>query len=294
LSETVIPATAEIHLAATIAVALKNAQAEIDPIDARALLQHTVKTNRAYLAAHSEKVLSAIQQQQFFELIARRKNGEPIAYIIGEREFFGLTFNVTRAVLIPRPETEMLVEQVLMRLSEHHPKRILDLGSGSGAIAIAVAHHRPFAEIVATDVSNEALAVARLNADMILRERAAAIEFVQSDWFDNVSGERFDVIVSNPPYIAEDDPHLAQGDLRFEPRQALAAGPRGLSALAHIARNAAPRLAPGGWLLFEHGYDQGRACRALLENNGFTATQTLQDLAGLDRITLGQRSIEVK
>ena len=286
-----IPAKAGIHLAVTVADATKFAQQQIDPVDARILLQHTLQANRAHLAAHPEKQLTPAQQKQFYALIARRKNGEPVAYIVGEREFFGLTFHVTPAVLIPRPETELLVEQALARLSEHRPTRILDLGTGSGAIAITIAKHRLLVEITAVDASENALSVARENVQRLLSDRAVSITFIQSDWFDAVPHELFDAIVSNPPYIAEDDPHLAQGDLRFEPREALAAGPRGLSALAHIARNAAPRLAPGGWLLLEHGYDQGAACRELLAAAEFTNVATHKDLAGIDRVTLGQRHV---
>jgi release factor glutamine methyltransferase len=290
----VIPAKAGIHLAVTIGDAMKFAQRQIDPIDARILLQHTFQTNRAYLAAHPEKKLTEEQNNLFNELIARRINGEPVAYLIGEREFFGLNFKVTPVVLIPRPETEMLVEQALMRLFEHYPSRVLDLGTGSGAIAIAIAKHRPQAHVTAVDASENALAVARDNAQRLLPNRATPIEFLHSDWFSNVPSTPYDLIVSNPPYVAENDPHLSQGDLRFEPQTALAAGPRGLSALERIAQNAASRLVPGGWLLLEHGYDQGAVCCALLDENGFNASQTLQDLAGLDRATLAQRAIGLK
>jgi release factor glutamine methyltransferase len=288
----VIPAKAGIHLAVTVADAMKFAQQQIDPVDARVLLQHTLKANRAHLAAHPEKELPPAQQAQFYALIARRKNGEPVAYIIGEREFFGLTFHVTPAVLIPRPETELLVEQALARIPEHRPIRILDLGSGSGVIAIIIAKHRPLAEITAVDASENALRVAKENAQSLLSDRAASITFIQSDWFHAVPNEPFDIIVSNPPYVADDDAHLAHGDLRFEPRQALAAGPRGLSALEHIARNAASRLAPGGWLLLEHGYDQREACVEFMHSAGFSNIVTLRDLAGIDRVTLGQLPIE--
>jgi release factor glutamine methyltransferase len=290
----VIPAKAGIHSAVTIGDAMKFAQRQIDLVDARVLLQDTLQINRAYLAAHPEKKLTEEQLNRFDALIARRKNGEPIAYVIGEREFFGLTFKVTTAVLIPRPETEMLVDQALMRLSKHHRARVVDLGTGSGAIAIAIAKHRPQVHITAVDASDDALAIARENARRLLPNRAEPIEFLHSEWFSDVPREPYDLIVSNPPYVAENDPHLTQGDLRFEPQQALAAGPHGLSALEHIARNAASHLVPGGWLLLEHGYDQGAACRALLHNHGFSASQTLQDLAGLDRITLAQRPIGLK
>ncbi len=284
----VIPAKAGIHSALTIADAMKFAQRKIDLVDARVLLQHTLRANRAHLATHPERVLSDAENNQFSNYVERRKNGEPVAYLIGEREFFGLMFKVTPAVLIPRPETELLVEQALERLPEHRSARVLDLGAGSGAIAIAIAKHRPLAHITAVDASNAALEIARENAQRLLRDRASAVAFLQSDWFSAVNDEPFDLIVSNPPYVAEDDPHLAQGDLRFEPRQALAAGPSGLSALAHIARNAASRLAPGGWLLLEHGYDQGNACNVLMAAAGFVNVATHQDLAGIDRLTLGQ------
>ena len=285
----VIPAKAGIHLAITIADATKFAQQQIDPVDARILLQHTINANRAYLAAHPEKHLTPEQQEQFYALIARRKNGEPVAYLIGEREFFGLNFKVTPAVLIPRPETELLVEQALMRVPEHRSARVLDLGTGSGAIVIAIAKHRPNVRVTAIDASNEALAIASKNAQRLLGHQASAVTFIQSDWFSNVPNEPYDLIVSNPPYVADYDPHLFQGDLRFEPHRALAAGPRGLSALAHIARNAAPRLVPGGWLMLEHGYDQRKSCEEFLTFAKFVNVATLRDLAGLDRVTLGQR-----
>lgn len=287
-------AIAKVNTPTNIALALGEAKTQIDLIDARILLQHALKTNRAHLAAHPEQPLTQAQQDQFNTLVERRKHGEPIAYIIGNREFFGLNFKVTPAVLIPRPETEMLVDQALLRLSQHHPMRILELGTGSGAIAIAIAQHRPPAKITATDISTEALVIAKQNAENILQNRNAQIEFLHSDWFSQVPQQAFDLIVSNPPYIDECDPHLSNGDLRFEPQNALSAGPHGLLALEHITRNAASRLAPGGWLLLEHGFDQGPACRALLNQNAFTAIQTLRDLADLDRVTVGQLAIELK
>ncbi len=275
----------------TVANALRLAQQEIDAIDARVLLQRALQTTRADLAAHPERVLSEVEQDQFSASVARRKSGEPVAYITGEREFFGLAFKVSPAVLIPRPDTELLVEQALERLPEHRSARMLDLGTGSGAIAIAIADQRAFACVVAVDANADALEIARHNARHLLGERASRIEFRDSDWFSAVADGPFDLIVSNPPYVADDDPHLAQGDLRFEPRRALAGGARGLSALEHIARNAAPRLAPGGWLLLEHGYDQREACSKLMYTSGFMNVETHRDLAGLDRVTLGQRIV---
>ena len=285
----VIPAKGGIHSPFIIANAMKLAYRQIDQVDARVLLQHTLHTNRAHLATHPERVLSDAEKNQFSDYVERRKNGEPVAYIVGEREFFGLTFKVTPAVLIPRPETELLVEQALERLPEHRPARILDLGTGSGAVAIAIAKHRPLARVTAVDVDVDALEIAKHNVRHILGERARAIKFLHSDWFSAVGDEPFDLIVSNPPYVAEGDAHLAQGDLRFEPHKALAAGPRGLSALTYIARNAVPRLGPGGWLLLEHGYDQREACLALMNSTGFVNIATVRDLAGNDRVTLGER-----
>ena len=273
----------------TITTALTEAKQAVDAIDARVLLQHVLKVDRAYLIAHSHETFTPDVIERYEQLVARRATGEPIAYIIGQREFYGLTFKVTPAVLIPRPETELLVEQALVRLSEHSPTRVLDLGTGSGAIAIAIARHRPQASIVAVDRSPEALAIARENADILLRDRASAIDFRISDWFSALDAERFDVIVSNPPYVADNDPHLSQGDLRFEPKLALAAGPRGLDFLAHIAREAAPRLAPGGWLLLEHGYDQRDACLALMGENGYVEIACSADIANIPRVTVGQR-----
>lgn len=275
----------------TSADALRLARLEIDAIDARVLLQHALQTTRAGLAAHPERVLNEVEQERFSAGVARRKSGEPVAYITGEREFLGLAFKVSAAVLIPRPDTELLVEQALERLAEDRSTRVLDLGAGSGAIAIAIAARRLFVRVVAVDASADALEIARHNARHLLGERASRIEFRDSDWFSAVADGPFDLIVSNPPYVADDDPHLARGDLRFEPRKALAGGASGLSALEHIARNAAPRLAPGGWLLLEHGYDQREACSKLMHTAGFVKVETHRDLAGLDRVTLGQRIV---
>ena len=273
----------------TIAIALSNAKQIIDPIDARVLLQHVLNVDRAYLIAHSTSTLAPDKIERYTQLVARRQQGEPVAYLVGQREFYGLTFKVTPAVLIPRPETELLVEQALVRISEHVPSQVLDLGTGSGAIAIAIAQHRPLAKIVAVDRSPDALAIAHENAAFLLGDRANAIDFRVSDWFSAVANEHFDIIVSNPPYVADNDPHLDKGDVRFEPKIALAGGPHGLDFLAHIARNAAPRLAPGGWLLMEHGYDQGDACLKLMRECGCQGVRCLMDLAGIPRVSIGQR-----
>ena len=273
----------------TIAIALSNAKQIIDPIDARVLLQHVLNVDRAYLIAHSTSTLAPDKIERYTQLVARRQQGEPVAYLVGQREFYGLTFKVTPAVLIPRPETELIVEQALARLSEHVPSQVLDLGTGSGAIAIAIANHRPLAKIVAVDHSPNALAIARENAATLLCDRRSAIDFRISDWFSAVANEHFDIIVSNPPYVADNDPHLNQGDVRFEPKIALAGGPHGLDFLAHIARNAAPRLAPGGWLLMEHGYDQGDACASLMRECDYREVRCFADLAGIPRVTAGKQ-----
>ncbi len=275
----------------SIGNALRLARSDIDAVDARALLQFALQTNRTYLAAHSERVLSEAEEHQFCAAVERRKNGEPVAYIVGEREFFGLRFKVTPAVLIPRADTELLVEQALALLPEHRPTRVLDLGTGSGAIAIVIAQQRPLARVTAVDAAPDALEIAIRNGRHLLGEQATSVEFLLSDWFSAVTDEAFDLVVSNPPYVADDDPRLTQGDLRFEPRKALSGGAHGLSALWNIIGTAAPRLAPGGWLVLEHGYDQRAACSELMHTAGFVNVATHRDLAGIDRVTLAQRPL---
>jgi release factor glutamine methyltransferase len=216
--------------------------------------------------------------------VARRLDGEPIAYIVGKREFFGLHFNVGPAVLIPRPDTELIVERALERLPQGHA-RLLDMGTGSGAIAVAVAHTRPDADVSALDVSPDALAVAQANA----AANGARVRFLHSSWFDALAaGETFDVIASNPPYIAAGDAHLAQGDLRFEPVGALTDHADGLSALRIIIEGSPRHLMAGGWLLLEHGYDQAAAVRTLLADGGFSDVRSWQDLAGIERVSGGR------
>lgn len=257
----------------------------LDPVDARRLLREALGVEEAYLVAHPERVLSAAERERFFAWAARRRAGEPLAYLIGSREFYGLAFRVTPAVLIPRPETELLVEAALERLPEDAACRVLELATGCGCVAVAIACNRPRARVTASDVSRAALALARQNA----RRHGARVEFVESDWFSALAGRRFELILANPPYVAEGDPHLAQGDLRFEPRAALVAGPEGLECIRVIVAGAAAHLAPGGWLLFEHGYDQGERARALLAAAGYAQCFTLRDLAGLERVSGGRR-----
>ena len=256
--------------------------------EARMLLEYASGQRREWLLAHGDEPLGDDISERFLTLQARRARGEPIAYLCGRREFHGLALSVSPAVLIPRPETELLVDEACRRAPPG--ATVLDLGTGSGAIAIALATLRTDMRLVATDRSVEALAVAQNNAHAqgIGPDR---LEFRPGSWWCAVDeAERFDLIVSNPPYIADTDPHLEQGDLRFEPRAALASGPDGLLALREIAAGAAAHLSAHGWLILEHGWDQGEAVRTLLSRAGLRNAQTLRDLAGHERITLAHAS----
>ena len=264
-------------------------------IEVQCLLQAVLQVNRAYLLTHPEQILGAEQQAHYAALLERRLRGEPLAYILGEREFFGLNFKVTPATLIPRPDTELLVELALQRIPKPLPAspcqgrsvdkyRVLDLGTGSGAIALSIAHVRPNIEVTAVDASQEALEVARENAR---RLDIGNVRLLRSDWFAALADERFDLIVSNPPYIADGDAHLVQGDLRFEPCAALASGADGLDDIRRIVAGAKEHLHPGGWLLFEHGYDQAGRVRELLGAAGYTEVFSARDLAGIERVSGG-------
>lgn len=270
----------------TIQEALQHAMASLPgdspKLDAEVLLGFVLGQSRTYLYTWPERELSATQQSLLEELVARRASGTPVAYLVGEREFWSLPLQVNEHTLIPRPETELLVEQALARLPRSG--RALDLGTGTGAIALALASERPDAEIWAVDASREALKVARANVERL----GLPVQLVHSDWFAQLSGQRFHLIVSNPPYIAEADPHLGQGDVRFEPLTALASGRDGLADIRQIVARAPAHLHPGGWLLFEHGYDQGAPVRELLTQAGFSGVETVQDYGGNDRVTLGQ------
>lgn len=252
-------------------------------IEAQMLLQRVLGVNRAYLLAHPEQALDEAQTAAYRSLLQRRLAGEPLAYILGEREFHGLNFRVTPATLIPRPETELLVALALQRMPQRG--RALDLGTGSGAIALSIAHARPDIEVTAVDASADALAVARDNAR---RLNVGNARFVQGDWFAALAGERFDLIVSNPPYIAEGDEHLKQGDVRFEPVSALVSGADGLDDIRRIIAQAKDHLDPGGWLLFEHGYNQAGGARELLRQGGFDDVSSTRDLAGIERVSGGR------
>lgn len=269
-----------------ISQCLLEAHARIDPAEAALLLLHVIQRPRAWLFAHGDAPVEPAQLAGFRQLVARRAAGEPVAYLVGRRGFWTLDLVVTPDTLIPRPETELLVEQALERLPASAESRVVDLGTGSGAIALAIAAERPRARVVATDRSEAALAVARGNAASHgLDERVA---FRHGDWFGALAGERFHLVASNPPYIAEEDPHLALGDLRHEPPSALASGRDGLDAIRTIAAGAPSHLLPGGWLLLEHGFDQGPGVRALLVAAGFVDVSTVRDLEDRDRVTLGR------
>jgi release factor glutamine methyltransferase len=261
------------------------AQCGLVPVDAQVLLAHVVGRDRSWLAAHRDDDLARPQADAFFALARRRREGEPVAYLTGVKEFWGLPLRVTNAVLVPRPETETLVELALEWIPAGADARVLDLATGSGAVALAIANERPRSQVMATDVSSSALAVARDNASALGLRNVRCIE---SDWWDAVEGT-FDVIVSNPPYVAPSDPHLLEGDVRFEPIGALV--PRGdaLSALRTIATGASRHLAPGGALAVEHGYDQSEAVQALLRDAGFSEIAVRRDLAGIKRVVGGRR-----
>lgn len=253
--------------------------------EAEILLGHALQRGRAFLFAHANDVLEPSIAHTFAELIQRRQHGEPIAYLTGTRGFWTLELHVTPATLIPRPETEVLVEAALARLPEHTALRIADLGTGSGAIALALASERPHAHLTATDQSPHALQIARENA---ARLELSNLRFLQGDWFAPLAGERFHLIASNPPYIAERDPHLSQGDLRFEPATALASGVDGLDAIRLLIASAPAYLHENGWLLLEHGHDQGQAVRELLCAAGFTEIETRVDAEDRERVSMGK------
>lgn len=255
-------------------------------LEVQMLLQHALGVARVYLLAHAEQQLNATQQAAYGSLLQRRLNGEPIAYILGEREFFGLNLNLTSATLIPRPETELLVELALQRVSVHDSSRILDLGTGSGAIALAIAHARPKARVMAVDASEVALNVARANAAKL---GIANVQFQHSNWFSGLARQRYDLIVSNPPYIAANDRHLSCGDVRFEPITALASGGDGLDDIRQIVAHAADHLETGAWLLLEHGYDQAAQVVELLRKAGLMETFSARDLAGIERVSGGEK-----
>jgi len=262
-------------------------QSSTPALDAELLLAHALGRKRAWLHAWPEAQLTAPDLEAFEELVTRRAVGEPVAYLLGEREFWSLGLEVTPDVLIPRPETEGLVEAALAHLRAHAVTEpaILDVGTGSGCVALALAHERPDARVTALDASGPALAVARRNAE---RLGLLNVEFVLGEWFLPLGARRFDVIVSNPPYVPSEDPHLRAGDVRFEPVTALDGGSDGLDALRELAAAAPHHLVPGGLLAVEHGPDQAQPVAALFRDAGLVDIDALADAAGLARITLGR------
>lgn len=254
-------------------------------LEAELLMAKSLDRPRAWLYGHADEELPHAAAERLATLVQRRLAGEPVAYILGSREFFGRDFLVNPGVLIPRPETELVIELALQHLPRG-PCRLIDVGTGSGCIALTLAAERPAWEITAVDLSPAALAVCASNAQRLGLERVRRLE---SDLLGSVAGERFDAIVSNPPYVAAGDPHLARGDLRHEPACALSAGADGLAIIQRLIAQARETLEPGGWLIVEHGHDQGPAVAGLMARSGLAEIATHRDLAGIDRVTLACR-----
>ncbi len=276
---------ATVKTALAEAVSALREASESPLLDAEVLLCKVLDKGRSYLRAWPDAIISAGQHQAYQVLVNDRRQGKPLAYIIGTREFWSRDFQVSPDVLIPRPDTELLIELSLALIPTNQPFRIIDLGTGSGIIAITLAAERPHAQLFATDISAAALACAKDNA---AKHKVEHIQLYQSNWFENVPDGKFDLIVSNPPYLAEDDEHLRQGDLRFEPKTALISTQQGLNSIKTIAESARDRLEMGGFLLIEHGYNQEAEVQSIFSNMGFQAVQTHTDLSGQPRATSGQ------
>ena len=276
----------------SIKAALKMASAQLKTeasvFEVQLLLQYALGVNRAWLIAHEHDVLQPNIQVVFEALLNRRLVGEPMAYIMGSREFYGLDLLVTPDTLIPRPDTETLVEAALAKVLDNPNQSILDLGTGTGAIALAVAKHRPKVNVVAVDASAAALEVAKKNAASLA---ITNVRLMLSDWFDALAGERFDLIVSNPPYIEQNDVHLTQGDVRFEPISALASGADGLDDIRHIVEHSLIHLKPQGWLLIEHGYNQADLVADLMAEAGLVSIETIKDFGGNNRVTMAKNPL---
>ncbi len=273
-----------------IVEALKHARQQLDSsdsatLDTEILLCSILSCERTHLYTYPEQELSSKEVESFNALISLRSEGQPVAHLTNQKEFWSLLFHVTQDTLIPRPETELLVETALNFIPVNSNKNILDLGTGSGAIAIAIASERPLVNITATDRSNKVLKIARLNADS---HKIRNINFKKANWFDIENSVPYDLIISNPPYVSCDDPHLKQGDVRFEPLSALASGENGLDDLRIIIHESKNNLNKQGWLLVEHGYNQGEPIRNLFIENGFTSTSTIKDYSNNDRVSFGQ------
>lgn len=278
----------QVHETITIAALLAHAAERLGAamrLEAELLLAHALQRPRAWLYAHADDAVPDTEQAAFDALVARRLRGEPVAQILERQGFWSLDLRITPDVLIPRADTESLVERALAVLPAESAVCVADLGTGSGAIALAIASERPLAGVIATDASFAALEVARANAEAL--GLSSRVGFAHGDWFAPLQAQRFDAIVSNPPYLAAEDPHLDDGDLRFEPRVALVSGSDGLDAIREIVRNAPAHLLPGGWLLLEHGWEQGAAVRALLEAAGFAQVATHRDIEARERVTCG-------
>ena len=267
--------------AQTLKATVEQVKRRIPRLDARLLMQHLLGITHAQFLADPDRKLSGEEVEAFMTLVLRRERGEPVAYLLGEKDFYSRSFKVTADVLIPRPDTELIVTLALKRLKTLAWPRVLDLGTGSGAIAVTIACEHPEAAVLAVDVSVAALAVARENADRL----GGKVSFLESDWFSALGDEKFDLIVANPPYVAARDPHLLQDGLPFEPDLALTDGADGLSCIRRIVAEAPAHLLPGGLLLIEHGYDQAAAVRDLLVAGPFAEISTWQDLSGNDRVS---------
>ena len=279
--------TTSIHQVLLAATQQLDEQHDTASLDAELLLAHVLHKSRTWLYTWPEQELDSYQLEQFNQLVQRRCNGEPVAHLIGSQEFWSLSLQVTPDTLIPRPETERLVELALERIPAKATWRIADLGTGTGAVALAVANERPSCHIIATDKSPAALQVAKENARL---NGISNVTFLQGDWLAAMKEELpFEMILSNPPYIKEDDPHLQQGDVRFDPDSALKAGTKGLDDLQRITVEALPHLKPGGWLLLEHGYDQKAAVMQLLQQTGYEQIKDYPDLAGQPRVAVGSK-----
>jgi release factor glutamine methyltransferase len=255
-------------------------------LDSQVLLTHVLQCNTAHLAAWPEKTLSDAQLADFLQLLKQRQQGVPVAHLTGSREFWSLNFSVDDSTLIPRPETETLVEFILEKFADIDRLKLLDMGTGTGAIAISVAKQKPDWKIIASDVSEQALALAAKNSSDNL---TANVTLVHSNWFDAIAQDDFNIIVSNPPYIASDDPHLSQGDVRFEPQSALSSGETGMDDIEHICSQAKDHLLKNGWLIVEHGYNQKQLVSDCFTRNGFKEIEQRQDLSGHTRMTAGKK-----
>jgi release factor glutamine methyltransferase len=275
----------DIQTTLTNATELLTSTSDSASLDAEVLLCHVLKKSRSHLRAWPEKELHPADYDQFLQLLDQRHQGAPIAYITGNREFWSRDFKVNSDVLIPRPDTELLIELCLTLLTGKPSAQIIDLGTGSGIIAITLAVERPDLNVIATDFSLPALSVAKQNAST---HQANNVRFIQSNWFDEITDSTFDLIISNPPYIADNDPHLSQGDVRFEPKHALTAKGHGLDDIKKISQHAHNYLAPGGTLLIEHGYDQQLAVQAIFNTYNYHNIKTHADLSGNPRVTTGQ------